>query len=57
VREFVHQEFERHAVLQVEADRGGEGVHQAGNRGPFLCHRDEDLAGRSVVVSVASGPR
>src|ERR1017187_6295970 len=50
VRELVHQELERDAVLQVEADRRGERIHQPGDGRTFLRHGDEDLARLAFVV-------
>ncbi len=50
VAELVHQELERNAVLQVVADGGCEAIHQAGNGGAFLCHGDENFAGRAVLI-------
>ena len=48
--ELVDQSPERHAVLQRDGNRRGEGVHQAGDGRAFLRHRDEDLAGLAVFI-------
>ena len=50
MRELFAENLERHAVLQRERDGGGEGVHQAGDRGAFFGHADEDLAGLAVGI-------
>ncbi len=47
--ELVHEELQRHAILQPVAHRRREAVHQARNRRAFLRHRDEQLTRRSVL--------
>src|SRR5579883_2961963 len=50
VAEFIDERAQRNAVLQCDGGGQGEGVHDAGERGAFLGHLDEDLAGRAVLV-------
>ena len=50
VGELVDQVAQRHAVLEGEADRGREGVHQARHGRALLGHLQEDLAGLAVGI-------
>ena len=50
VGELFAEHAQRHAVLQREADGGGEAVHEAGDGGTLLGHADEDLAGVAVGI-------
>ena len=50
VRERLDERAQRHAVLQPVGDRLGKGVHDAGERRALLGHREEHLAGTTVVV-------
>ena len=50
VGELVDEVAQRHAVLERDADGRREGVHQAADRGAFLGHLEEDLAGLAVRV-------
>ena len=50
VGELGHEVAERHAVLEGQADRRRQRVHEAGDRGALLGHLDEDLAGLAVRV-------
>ena len=45
VRKLLAQHAQRHAVLQGQRNRGGKGIHQAGDGRSFLGHLDEDFAG------------
>src|SRR5205814_1067342 len=40
---------QRQAVLQRNAERPAESLHQPRKRRAFLCHLDEDLAGLAVL--------
>ena len=48
--ELVDKELQRDPILKPIADRGCEGIHQAGNRRTFLGHRDEDFARRAILI-------
>ena len=48
--ERLDERLQRHAVLQPQADRDREIVHQPAERRAFLVQRDEHLAQRAVVV-------
>ena len=50
VGELLAQHAQRHAMLQRDADGGGEAVHQAGDGGALLGHADKDLSGVSVGI-------
>src|SRR5205814_4239 len=39
--ELLHQGFQWHPVLQGQRGHGGNGIHEAGNGGPFLAHGKE----------------
>src|SRR3984893_5270716 len=47
--ELVHERLERNAVLERQADRRREGIHQARDRRALLRHAQEDLARLPVV--------
>src|ERR1019366_5352361 len=50
VREFVHQELQRNAVLERERNRGRKRVHQARDRRALLGHRDKYFTRGAVLV-------
>ena len=54
VREFLHQVFQRHSVLQRNTGQGRDAVHQAADGGAFLGHGDEKLARLAVFVQTHS---
>ena len=45
VGELLAEDAEGNAVLEGEGDGGGEGIHEARDRGAFLGHADKDFAG------------
>src|SRR5439155_12856977 len=49
VGEFVHESFQRHAVLKTTRDRKREAIHETRKRGTFLRHFNEDLARCSLL--------
>ena len=48
VGEFLHQAFERHAVLQSNRGERADRIHQAADGAAFLRHRDEEFARHAV---------
>ena len=50
MRKLVHKVSQRHAVLQRNADGGGEGVHKSADRGALFRHLQEDLTRLAVFV-------
>ncbi len=50
VAEVAHQVLDRYAVLQGVGDRAAEGFGEATDGRALLGHREEDLAGRAVLV-------
>ena len=54
LRVLAHVRRQRHTVLETQADRDREGVHDPGQRRALLRHLDEDLA-RTPVLVLADG--
>ena len=50
MRELLDQRFERHAILQTQANARRKYVHHPAHGRAFLRHRDEDLAGQATVI-------
>ena len=50
MRKLVHKVTQRHAVLQRNADRGGEGVYKSADCGSLFRHLQEDLARLAIFV-------
>src|SRR5262249_50447108 len=50
VHQLVDEDLQRHTVLQTVRDGESEAVHDAGERGAFLGHLDEDFTGPTIFV-------
>src|SRR3989344_2809267 len=50
MNELVHEDFQRHAVLERHRDGEGKRVHQPGKRAAFLRHLYENFSRTSVLI-------